>query len=341
MYQVLFVDDDKAIGFIVSKFSCWENSEFVLKRQVNSGAEALQYLETEEYDLVITDIRMPVMDGLELIREIRKRNLKVAVILSSTYSDFQYAREGMRLGALDYISKPLTEKKLTEEFEYIKKYLQEQKTKAQKLPKLIDKESMDPLFEFILHNSPNLVDYADEIVGKVDRQAQHDLQREQKILQEIAVSICQRFSDTYPWIKNLFLPELEFSEDSFAQEFVQSIRHMGELADKFQLAVSDSRTFQICKLLFLNIEEPKVADLIAERLELNKDYLGVVFKNSTGIGFNKYITMIKMEYAKALLKDSNLKIYEISQRCGYSTIDYFTRLFKQSTGMTPLQFRKK
>lgn len=339
MFNVLFVDDDCAIGYIVSKYTCWNNSEFVLKKIVTSAAEALRILETEVYDLVITDIRMPVMDGLEFIRELRQRNINIAVVLSSTYSDFQYAREGMRLGALDYVSKPLTESKLVEELEYISKYLREQKIKEQKNVEILDNEELEEIFQIILKNSGDLEKMTDVILDTVKKKYE-DTEQEILMLQKIAVSICNKFADNYPWIRNFFIVEVKFNKSSYKQEFKEYLKNLGQFADRFQLNTADNRINQICKLLFLNIEEPKVLDIVAERLELNKDYISVLFKNATNIGLNKYITMIKMEYAKVLLKGSNLKIYEISEKCGYTTIDYFSQLFKKHTGNTPLQYRK-
>ncbi|MBQ4529244.1 MAG: response regulator [Lachnospiraceae bacterium] len=339
MFNVLFVDDDCAIGYIVSKYTCWNNSEFVLKKIVNNAMEALRILETETYDLVITDIRMPVMDGLEFIRELRQRNINIAVVLSSTYSDFQYAREGMRLGALDYVSKPLTESKLVEELEYISKYLREQKIKEQRKEGVLKGEILEEVFQGVLENSSDLEQMADKILNMVKKKGE---EKEQDILmlKKIAVSICSQLVDNYPWIKNFFIAEIELKEESYEEDFKDYIKNLGQFADRFQLNTSDNRINQICKLLFLNIEESKVLDIVAERLELNKDYISVLFKNATNIGLNKYITMMKMEYAKVLLKGSNLKIYEISEKCGYTTIDYFSQLFKKHTGKTPLQYRK-
>ena len=66
-----------------------------------------------------------------------------------------------------------------------------------------------------------------------------------------------------------------------------------------------------------------------------------LFKNKIGITLNEYSTILKMEYGKKLLSGSNKKVYEISEELGYSTIDYFSKLFKNYTGFTPVQYRKK
>lgn len=340
MYNVLFVDDDCAIRYIVSKFSCWSNSDFILKKTVGSATEALQILETESYDLVITDIRMPVMDGLELIRELRQRNIDIAVVLSSTYSDFQYAREGMRLGALDYVSKPLTESKLIEELEYISKYLYEQKAKKQRIHDILENEKIEEMFTAILENSGKLEQLINVIIQEIELRCEQQPEKDVQMLLAVALSISGRFVEQYPWIKNFLIAKPKFKKESCQQEFREYIINLAQVSEKFQLNASDSRINQICKLLFLNIEEPKVLDIIAERLELNKEYIAVLFRNATNIGLNKYITMMKMEYAKVLLKDSNLKIYEIAEKLGYTTIDYFSSLFKKHTGKTPLQYRK-
>ena len=80
---------------------------------------------------------------------------------------------------------------------------------------------------------------------------------------------------------------------------------------------------------------------LAEELELSKDYIGKLFKNKIGITLNEYSTILKMEYGKKLLKTSNKKVYEISEELGYSTVDYFSKLFKNYTNLTPVQYRKK
>lgn len=84
----------------------WEKNGFYLAAEATDGQEALQILMKEPVDIVVTDIRMPVMDGLELMHEIRERKLPCQVVVLSSYDDFEYVKQAMVLGARDYIHKP-------------------------------------------------------------------------------------------------------------------------------------------------------------------------------------------------------------------------------------------
>ena len=72
MYRVLFVDDDEAIGFLVARYRIWKTAGFELADFAYNGREALEKLSAGGIDLIITDIRMPVMDGIEATKMIRR-----------------------------------------------------------------------------------------------------------------------------------------------------------------------------------------------------------------------------------------------------------------------------
>jgi DNA-binding NtrC family response regulator len=74
---------------------------------VQSGTEALDLLEREDFDVVVLDVRMPGMDGIETLREIRKRFPLVEVVLLTGHANMEVAVEGMELGAFDYLMKPV------------------------------------------------------------------------------------------------------------------------------------------------------------------------------------------------------------------------------------------
>lgn len=79
---------------------------------------------------------------------------------------------------------------------------------------------------------------------------------------------------------------------------------------------------------------------VSEHLCLTSPYLSQLFKNETGIGINAYITSKRVERAEYLLEKTELKIDDISSQCGFTTAQYFTKVFKDKTGKTPLEYRK-
>ncbi|MDO4554592.1 MAG: response regulator [Lachnospiraceae bacterium] len=79
---------------------------------------------------------------------------------------------------------------------------------------------------------------------------------------------------------------------------------------------------------------------LADYYGFSKDYFGKIFRQKVGMTFQQFVMKYKMEQAKRLLLVSNYKIYEISDQLGYRTTDYFTKLFRDYTGMSPQKYRK-
>ena len=79
---------------------------------------------------------------------------------------------------------------------------------------------------------------------------------------------------------------------------------------------------------------------VATKLNLNSSYVSHIFKKETGQGIVEYITELKMEKARLLLQDKNLKIVQIAEKLGYNSQSYFNKCFKSHFGITPKQFRE-
>jgi len=105
MINVLLVDDDYLARMYLRQLIKWEEEGYVLAGDVCDGKEALAVLEEVPVQIVITDISMPVMDGVDFIREIKKRNIPVQIAVLSCHDDFEYVKEAMRLGASEYVLK--------------------------------------------------------------------------------------------------------------------------------------------------------------------------------------------------------------------------------------------
>lgn len=105
MYQTLLVDDDFLVRTYLRTLKAWGETGYELMGDVRDGEEALKVMDENPADVVITDISMPLMDGIELIRRIRETNQSVYIIVLSCHDDFEYVKEAMRLGANEYILK--------------------------------------------------------------------------------------------------------------------------------------------------------------------------------------------------------------------------------------------
>ena len=82
-------------------------------------------------------------------------------------------------------------------------------------------------------------------------------------------------------------------------------------------------------------------DEISRKLDMTPEYLGTLFHKETGITFSNYLKNYRIAKAKELLVGTNLKLYEIAEKVGYSDSKYFSRIFKKQTGMTPSEYRKE
>lgn len=252
MYRILLVDDDSAIRYVYSKMKAWRECGFLIAAEASNGRDALRLLQKEHFDLVLTDIRMPFVDGLALLREIKERGIDTFAILVSSYNEFEYARQGLILGAFDFIVKPVSEKSLTEALERAKIYLGE-------------KRQNQEISELIL-----------------------------RVMKQLGVSM---------------------EQDSFLQ--------------------------RLCLYLTENMGQTLTMENAAFNMNLNKDYFGKLVKQHTGMSFHTLYATIKMEYAKTLIKEGGYRNYEISDMLGYSTPDYFAKIFKDITGMTPTQYKNQ
>lgn len=111
--KLLVVDDEQYLRDKVSSNVDWEQHNCRVF-EAKDGYEALSILKREEIDILITDIRMPGMDGIELIRRAKEERPNLRVIVISEYADFEYARESLRLGVEDYVLKPFRTQRLLE-----------------------------------------------------------------------------------------------------------------------------------------------------------------------------------------------------------------------------------
>jgi two-component system nitrogen regulation response regulator NtrX len=102
--QILLIDDERAIRRALREILEFENCQV---QEAESGVQALQLLEQSSFDLIFSDIKMPHMDGIELLEQIKKKNLETPVVMISGHGNVETAVGAIKLGAFDFIEKPL------------------------------------------------------------------------------------------------------------------------------------------------------------------------------------------------------------------------------------------
>ena len=107
MYRVLIVEDDPMVAMINEQY-VRKHKQFQVVGRCRDGKAALEFLENNEADLMILDVFMPQMDGFETLRQIRKRQIPVDVIMVTAANERESLEEALHLGIVDYLIKPFT-----------------------------------------------------------------------------------------------------------------------------------------------------------------------------------------------------------------------------------------
>ncbi len=109
VYRMMVVDDERIVREAIASHIRWEDHGITVVKTAANAVEALEYFQENPVDLILTDIKMPVMDGIALLKRVKALREDVDFIILSGYADFAYAQEAIRYGAKDYLLKPLDE----------------------------------------------------------------------------------------------------------------------------------------------------------------------------------------------------------------------------------------
>lgn len=135
MKKVLIVDDEENIREGIQHLIDWKEQRFEIVATAKNGQEGLKKIIKYHPDLVITDIQMPLLNGLDMIKQAYEMNQEFQAIVLSGYSEFEYAQKAIQLGFISYLLKPVDEEELIE-------ILQKVKQKSQKQSKIVLKEKL-------------------------------------------------------------------------------------------------------------------------------------------------------------------------------------------------------
>ncbi|MFV0529605.1 MAG: response regulator [Lachnospiraceae bacterium] len=134
--KVLIVDDEKKICMLIHSLIAWENLGLESIGMAYDGASAYEIIERVRPHIVITDLKMPECDGIELIEKTIESRLDVRFIIISGYQDFEYAKSAIKYGVKDYLTKPIQKEDLESTLVKLKTEFEESRKQQERLMNL-------------------------------------------------------------------------------------------------------------------------------------------------------------------------------------------------------------
>lgn len=128
MLKVFLVEDEAIVRESIKKNICWEEHGYIFSGEASDGEMAYSMICEKKPDVVITDIKMPFMDGLELGQLLRKEMPNIKIIFLTGYGEFDYAKKAIQIGAMEYLLKPVTSSSLIEVIDRVAKVVEEENT---------------------------------------------------------------------------------------------------------------------------------------------------------------------------------------------------------------------
>lgn len=332
--QLLIVDDEPMIRYGLLKMTESYSPAFKEIRTAEHGLDALEKIRKSEPDIVLTDIRMPKMDGLELCRTIHDDYPHIQTVVISGYGDFDYAQKCIEWGVKHYLLKPVTRPDVHE---------------------VLDRLIHRPMRGYV--SVSRYVEWIDRMEGCIWSLQTDELNRLiaewrhmclaadmpliqlKELLADCIAMLTKRLQE------RRFTPETipaADSADSAAEvldAFGERLRRMAQelLAARkgnFKDPMEEARAY-IDSRLSQDISLEEVAGMVG----LTPTYFSALFKKMTSETFVQYRINRRMEKAKELLSVPHLRISDIAPMVGYDDYPHFTKTFKKIVGLTPSEYR--
>ncbi|MFB9277041.1 response regulator [Cohnella cellulosilytica] len=345
MYKVIVVDDEPSTREIIKRFGAWERLGMAVVGEAEDGAEALRLIERSAPQLLITDMRMPGVDGVMLMTAVKERHPDMRMIVISGYDEFGYARQALKHGALDYILKPVDAAELNAALEKCRTQLAE----AAGEPLVIDLESALPakthkelIAAAFRDMSPERLDAQLDRLGAEladKRPSRQELRRLAGELLMLLKELMEENSLEIGELRQIAVPETlatgeqlaSFLRGRFAVALDSLVRQR-----KFKTKLNLD---EVRRHIDNRFQEPISLEELAKRFFVSKEYLSKAFRLEYGRNLTDYLLHLRMEKVRELLADERLPIRTAAEMAGYEDLSYFYRVFKRHFGASPGELR--
>lgn len=292
-YSILLADDEPIERMALVKRLKKYFEENCQIYQAENGKEALDVFRQKQCQVVIMDIAMPEMNGVEAAERIRALDSECSIIFLSAYDDFAYARKAIQIRALDYLLKPC-------ENEDLVAVIEEAIHQAQRRAREVKRQ--------------DAVQMVSPEAGGAEEQAE-TAEREGLEVPAGHLTAGETVRDQ----------QME-SVRAAAREHA-AVERMAQAAEKIRDYLQKNYMKEI------SMQEA------ARMMEYSDAYFCKLFKQCFGQNFTTYLTILRVNEAKKLLRDPLANIREVSMKVGYYDSNYFAKVFKRYTGMIPSDYR--
>ena len=133
MYKILLVDDEILVRDAIRENIDWKSLDCELVGDCENGRQAVEFVQSQEVDVVLTDICMPYMDGMELSRFLHDNYPDIVIVIFSGFGEFEYAKKAIQYGVSEYMLKPVTAMELRNVIGKMKEKVDQQRKEKEKL----------------------------------------------------------------------------------------------------------------------------------------------------------------------------------------------------------------
>jgi two-component system response regulator YesN len=380
MYQVLLVEDEIVVREGIRNSIPWEKTSYTLTGEAPDGEVALSMILDSKPDILITDIKMPFVDGLTLSRIVKKNLPLIKIIILSGHDEFEYAREAISIGVEEYLLKPVSAREMIKTLEKVAKRIDEEKEGLLGFESLRSQTRSPLVADGIMFPSNNgekggfdptglLNIDGDIFFTKLKYAAKKDID---SIVQEYFTMLGNSWGENPIMIYFLFgeiivsaskiaealggdikdivpfslshdnIQALISSPDLFSKRVKALIAALIEFRDSHTAGRYQSVIVKAREYIDDNFTAPDLSLYsTAVHVGISPNHLSTVFAQETGENFIEYLTRVRIERAKLLLKSTAMKSADIAGESGFSDPHYFSFIFKKNTGLSPREFRLK
>ena len=350
MYKVIVADDEAVIRNRLIKHIKWAELGFVVVDSARDGEELIEKCLKHKPDLVVTDICMPGVDGIDFAEKIRKLGIKTEIIVFSGYSEFEYARRLIEFDVMAYLLKPIDMDKLCEA---IKKAYDKLELRTASVAYTSLKQICDQTAENIMRDIGSgrcdridsyLMEFEDELTGNAMEFS--EIKNQYFILLNTLYRNLIELKANVGNVKNVFKGVFDDWSDIDGGDELR--RYVSNLIIGI-IQLMNGAEDDIADMYFNNavkfIDEHYMEDIslkdVADYLEISGGYLSVILNDKGKAGFVKLLRYKRIDKAKEFLLNTNMKVYEIAYILNFANPRYFSEVFRAETGLNPLDYRKK